>query len=154
MSLHKNQYQSAIATYLERRQALQDKYGVKSEEYRKRVIKMNRKLDAWRCSIRRIEKRQTTLKRVDRLIRDFMDCDKIRGSMGNRSRQMQMARAIFFKHCLENRITSPWLALYTGAKDLSTPGNVRRRFTRSFPDKPENRQLWHQWKAFLQANKE
>lgn len=144
----KNDYQSFIWEYKHRRELLRKKYGFKAglkmpTEYVKRVKGLNKKLRIWQRAIKRHEAVMDKIKVVDTLVMEFMNCSTLRGS--NFSKTKSIAKKIFYKYGIENKIQGIKLGIYVGAKHDWTAGRNRMEFTKSFKTKTENKILYHQF---------
>lgn len=137
----KNNYQQYICTYIKRRVEFKKKYGYASK-------RIQAKIDIWRKAIRRFEKRELALKKMDAAIRSFLNVS-VFNSTHFRKGMYAKARCLFYKHCLENGIRASDVARYCGCKDINVPTKRRILFTQSFATNPENKELWHRFKQFI-----
>lgn len=141
----KNCFQSMIHTYTQRRRDIK-KIWFGKPEYAKKVSVINRKLKSWKRSIKIIELKEKRLRVLDRLVMEYLDTPSLFhiGPFG--SKEIIKAKRLFFKYGLENGFKGPLLESYIGIKPYTNVAVLhRKRFTKSFNTKPQNKELWHKF---------
>jgi hypothetical protein len=154
----KNGYQSMLHTYLQRRDNLRKKYNWQPgksncPEYGKAVLKIRKKINVIQKRLRAIEQREQRLRSISEMLEEFLGYNvhfSLRHDNPNQSwGTAPVARGIFYKYCLENGHQGSEVARFVGAKARYTASEGRLAFTRSFKQKPERKELYHRFCAFL-----
>jgi hypothetical protein len=151
----KNRYQQSIAEYTKRRNKVQERFDVVAgrkapDGYYKAVSNIDRKIKMWKQALRRIEKQENSIKQLDKLIIEFVGLS-VKDSSHKRTKQYNIARAIFYRHGMEAKISSRCMVEYTGMK-CGKVWRSRILFIRSFKTNLYNREMWYRWKEFSQRD--
>jgi hypothetical protein len=150
----KAEYQKWIWEYERRREELRKKYKINDPEYLAKSKVLQRKLDSWKQAVKLIEQRRNKIRALGNAVATFTGFN-VRSCGGQKplSEQAKLARALFYKYGLENRIMAYFLRGYTGDKDKGTPDSCRRRFTQSFSKDHQNKELWLRFKDHIERLK-
>lgn len=112
--------------------------------------RINSRIKTCKKAIKRIEDRESKVKRLDALVMEFFDVVSMRGSnsAGRVSDDLfLLARKVFYKYGMENGIKGSQLERYTGASSW-TAGRSRMQFTRSFTNNKNNYEKWKQFAEY------
>lgn len=133
-----------IWTYQKRRGEYKLKYGESSETYKK--LSKNTTLAIYNMT-RKIKRLDIVAKRVKELrdkVTEFMGVVPIGQEKG-----VQLAKQFYYRYGLESGITGNYLRLYIGDRNFRKPSQLRLKLIRSFQKKPENKQMWMNFKEFM-----
>lgn len=142
MSYSKNQYQSMIHTYLQRKEQLKKKDKIK---YADNIKMLSKKIKTWKLQVYRLQKRHDIIKGLMKSVNYFFGVD-IR--LRKKDRKHNLARNVFYKYGMENRLRGAWLCLELGRTRFKTTSECRMKFTKSFKTKPENKQAYIDFKNY------
>ncbi len=142
-----------IYIYLQRRQEMKERYKGNSRDYKMAVRNIENKLMTWRRGIKMIDERQNKIIAIANHMCTFMG-ENVKGGIRYTSERHRLARNIFNKYCLENRIPSTLVADYIGAARQDVVTNARDSFTRSFQKHPENRDMYNRFKNYIEEEQE
>lgn len=142
------EYRSMISVYERRRGVLRQKYGVGTDEYRKRVKYINQRIGTFKKGIKRLLAVKEKLNKIRLAIDDFMGID-VRNTKFAQSKGGIIAKGIFFKYCMEHGISGKYPNEYVGNKSPYTASRIRKRFSLSFKVKKENKELYHKFLKFM-----
>jgi hypothetical protein len=125
-------------------------YCQRRKEYRKEGRKeladeITKKIENRRASIRRIEKKEEFMKNVAKIVENVTDVNVWRTA---NSKKGFIAKGMFSKYCLDNKINQANVSWYLGCKHKTHPAILRRRFQKSLTN-PVNLQLWNKFKLFI-----
>lgn len=140
-----------ILNYKKRIEEKKKKYG----RWYPGARRMNSKITTWKQHIKRIERRDLEMRKLDNYLKEFLGfsvkdtCEK---NSLKQPHELRLARKIFYKYGLENGLRGNWLARYVGAKDKATPSRGRLEFTRSFKTNRGNKEMWERFKSYLSEN--
>jgi len=138
----KNQYEAMIYTYMQRKNRYKKMDKVK---YADRIKKLAQRIKVWRMQIYRLEKRYKLINDLIKSINTFFD-------VNIRSRKMdtthKLARNIFYKYGMENRLRGMWLSSAIGRVNKKTASGCRMNFTRSFKSHPQNKIYFIKFREF------
>ncbi len=138
----KNDYQSMLWTYLQRKEKMKDKY-LGTVYYATSVFKINKKIAVLRKAIKRIEKKELFMHSVREKIIDFNGIDVRRLPHKIFKKERINTRKSFYKYCMENGVRGNEIAAFLGFKHASSITRKRLEFTRSFKIDKENLNFWH-----------
>lgn len=144
-----------IWVYKDRRKRYRQVYGLHSEKYRKMSAGISQSLGDCRKRIKRLDKlkqKNHLMKVVDKALNAFMGIS-VEGSGNVPGQDMQMAKRLFYRYCMEQGITGTHAARFCNAY-RSQPSDYRMAFIRSFKDHPENRETWHRFTTFMESYNE
>jgi hypothetical protein len=138
-----------IQTYKKRREALRNKYPPVSfspgptypPEYHEAVKRINLKIKLWSRQIKRIDMRTNQIIALGNAVAIYTG-KNVKQSNHSKLEGMKLAKSLFYKYGLENKIPAKELREYVGANRINQPTDYRREFTLSFRTKPENKQQW------------
>jgi hypothetical protein len=156
----KNQYERWLNTYIERRKALRLKYPgwnnrhlqdeaskKRRSQYARKVRRLTQRISALKWLIRKASERQEQLWQVAATVCMFFDIETLR-HVGNTCKpELVQAKKLFCKAAIEQGINGARLAEFL-LLHPDTPAAIRRDFTASFTQRPENRELWHRYQLF------
>lgn len=148
----KNYYQINIIQYKKRRLLLRKKYNVINGykpciKYTQKVFKINRKILIWSRQLRKIRARERKIYKIDMLIKSFFGF-RVNNAPVNKNRVKHISVMFFYKYGIESGCNGKDLATYTKVT-RRVPAESRMRFTRSFQSTPENKEIWHRFKQFI-----
>lgn len=140
---------SHIWNYKKRLEAAEVRYS--EDKHRLRMIRANTdaKIEKWEKEIRDFDLlKDSKIKELDEKIKEFVGVSvtRIRGK-----KKIQQAKWLFYRWGLESGIKGKALSLYTGEARQDIPSRRRLYFIRSFSKKPENKQLWENFKLFMKS---
>lgn len=142
-----------IYIYLERREEMKKRYKGNSRDYKMATRNIDNKLMTWRRGIKMIDERQNKIIAIANLLCLFMG-ENVKDGVRYTSDKAKLARHIFYKYCLENRIPSTLVADYVGASRQDVVTRGREAFTRSFQAYPHNREMYNRFKSYIQEEQE
>ena len=139
--MEKAEVQRYLATYIGRREETHKKYT-------DIISNQSKKIKAYRKTLKRIEAKEQRVDDLGKKVYEFTDCKfweyQIPGP-----KNVQLAKALFYKAGLESKMTPTDLVRYCGNINNTIPYRTRENFTKSFTIKPENLSLWQKFKKFL-----
>jgi hypothetical protein len=144
--MEKKHYQSLIWKYEKRRQAVRDKYKRGTPEYRKGTKQLTIKISRWKQQIRRIDARTDIASKIYLRINEFFETD-IR--IYNGSPTHALAIKCFYKYGIEFGLSGRFLGKFLNRKSLNMGSELRLRLTRSFKTNPDNRNIYHKLKSYI-----
>lgn len=139
-------YYKKIWKYVEKRKEIKKRYKHGDPRYKVRIKAIKMKIDTWRCQIKRIDARKEKISQILRAVNRYFVTD-IRKKKYDKTRLM--AVNVFYKYAMENGIEGAFLARHMNRKDVSIPSRLRLKFTRSFKDKPTHKEVYHNFKKFM-----
>jgi hypothetical protein len=150
MPIERKKYQSMIWEYEKRRDVMREKYGIRTPEYKEAVRNIRRKLNGWRCQIRRIDKRNEQINALIKAVNQYFNV-KIEGSKG--CQKTVTARYVFYKYGLEKKLYRTMGTHLSEAINRNKREAYRRRlsFTKSFKTNPQNKQAYHNFKNYIES---
>lgn len=123
-----------------------DLYGQDSFKYKARKQRNLKEIARLEARISMLEKRSVDVKKLDKMVRDFLDVPV----KTKRSELPKEAKQLLYKWGLENGMRAYDLQEYTGVHKYSGYAAViRKRFTKSFTDHPNSRGMWDRFKIFM-----
>lgn len=143
--------QARIWNYQHRRDRAREMYGIGSPRYKKTSQNATREIYNCTRRMKRIDKITEKLNRINRRMVDFLGIS-VHGNGNSRDKNVCMARNLFYKYCLENGITGNYVADFCGLSKKVQPCEQRLTFTRSFANRPANREMWHRFQAYMERN--
>lgn len=143
----KNHYQTCISIYLKRRNEVKWKHGSKSLYYKEYSKKINIKINNWRRTIKLIEKINSELKRIDKLVKSFTGFSA-KNSVRNKHKDIILSKNIFVKYTVESGVLATYISDWIGLK-CRTDNRYRLEFTRSFKTNAENKEAWYRFNEFI-----
>lgn len=143
--------QARIWTYQHRRQRARELYGLGTEKYKKMSRNTTLKITYCKRKMDRIDRITEKLEAIDRRMVDFLGIS-VHLNGKSKDKRVCTARNLFYKYCLENGITGNHVAVFCGLTAKKQPCEQRLCFTRSFDRRPENREMWHQFNAYMRRN--
>lgn len=149
-AMSKSGYQTAIWEYEKRIKDLPSKFKPGCFYYRHHMERMKYKIQMWGTAIKRIEKRDKRIVKIDSSLKEFLGFS-VRKSAENDMKELILARDIFCKYAMEHRIEGNFLADYIGYKVKTKPSRDRLRFTRGFEKNPESRDLYKRFKEYMES---
>lgn len=158
MKLYKAQDRKLIYAHLwnykKRREEVRKKYGVVNgnaapEEYKNRVVNLNRKIRLWSKTLKVIDKRNNQLMAVANCLSYFSGIN-VKDSIKEDTPRHRLARNLFYKYCLENEIPATCVAEYVGATRGDTVARARLTFTGTIQKDEEKWQTWQNFKRYMQ----
>lgn len=144
-----NEYECLIWTYSKRRDEYREKFGVTSEEYKKRVYQINIKLGNWRRDAKRQRDKRAKIDWIISQIKEFIGYNLYENFKSPRTKEGRVAKGIFFKYGMEHRIMGVDLSDRLGLKGKWTASKYRSRFTDSFKTNKYNREMYHRFLKFI-----
>ena len=144
----KNRYQTVLCEYLNRREEMKRKYG-RTSLYAERAKKINLKISICKKALRRIEEKERQLSEINAMIREFLGVSVWMRSYVSKGIDRD-ARNIFYRHAIEQGISSYYITKFCGIKKPNRASVQRKVFIRSFATNVHNRELWYRWKEYLQ----
>lgn len=147
----RSEYVSHIWEYKKRKSV----YVKQLFEVRKKVTKLQRKVNSWEQQVKRIDLRNKKIVAIDNLIKDFTGVSvHLKGNINNpHDKQLQLAKKLFYKYGMEHGIGGNFLSDYTKAKNSYTASRLRTQFNRSFYNNPENKKMYHKFLNFINTVK-
>lgn len=137
-----------IWEYEKRREELRKKYGAWNKKlpkgYKEKVKRINDSLENWRKGIRDIDSRNNKIIALGNEVAYFTGFN-VKGSASKRCGDL--AKGIFCKWGMENKIPGVLLAEYMGNDAPMVASRQRMRFTRSFKSNQKNKDLWVRFKT-------
>ena len=141
---------------------LKDKnaYDKMLHEYERRIrnhieatTRLRRKVRILKKSIKRQEDRNNKLHQINKYVRQFTghSVQNIGGFTGNK-KELNLAKNLFYKYCLENGIQGNFVAKFCGMKYTDTVSKGRLNFTRSFKTNQYNKEQYHRFLEFINNN--
>lgn len=155
----KNKYQQKISTYRDRRMKrkakLVEMYGegqsrkwpLKDKEVIKR---QSQKISKWREMERFIETRKNKIIALANHVSYFTGInvkDILKTKNSYKENRSWVARGIFCKWGMENKISGVLLSEYIGGR-ADSASDIRMRFTRSFVKHKTNKEMWVRFKLY------
>lgn len=142
-----------ICKYKDRREILRIKYGVVNGkkapiEYLHAVKNINRKIQSWGYTIRRIDKRNNELLFISNKLKEWSGVN-IKHSLLTSETDHSLERNIFYKYCLENGCSASLIAEFVGATRGDTIARARKLFTKRWEKNPEWREKYKNFKRFI-----
>lgn len=124
-------------------------------EYEKRREKlmdhhknMSRKIKLWKTRVKIIEMSQEKVIAIGNVVATFTGYN-IKNSQDSDLEGVKKAKYLFYKYGMEDGISGKLLREYVGSEDNTEPSKYRMKFTRSFQKHPENSELYHRFKAYI-----
>lgn len=145
-SATKNGYQKMLSVYLKRRGLLKGK-----TNYAILARGINSRIHVCRLAIRRLEKYDWQLKKLDSKLSEFMGVSVFKISRCNKKLSV-LAKRIFQREALESGIPSRHISIFCGVKNNKKISVARKRFIRSLQTNGANRDTWQRWKIFVEEN--
>lgn len=154
----KNKYQMKMAVYKKRRAAKKAKlislYGVHSgnkipKEDRAVLKNLSKQICRWRYMEKRIENRRIAIIALGNHVAYFTGFN-VKGSAKNISRRASLAKGIFCKWGMENKIQGVLLDEYIGYKQKSWSSTIRLKFTRTLTKNRHNKEMWERFKLYYE----
>ena len=117
------------------------------------VTRLRKKCRILRKSIKRQEDRNNKLHEINKYVRHFTgySVQNLGGFTGN-NRELNFAKNLFYKYCLENGIQGNFVAKFCGMKTTETVSKRRLVFTRSFKTNSYNKEQYHLFLEFIKNN--
>lgn len=142
----RKQYYTMVWQYKKRRYELKNKYT--GREYTKRRLRLQRKINTWKCQIKRIDSRNKRIKRLALAVNKYFG-QNIKNIVCKKDHWLAMN--VFYKYGIEDGIQGVFLAQYLKRKDYSMPSRLRLKFTKSFRTDKTNREEYHKFKKYYES---
>jgi len=136
----KNQYENMIHTYLKRKNVYKQKDKIKYDD---KIKKLAHKIKVWRGQVYRLKKRHKTIFNLIKSINNFFGVD-IR--LRKQDSAHKLARNVYYKYGMENRLRGAWLCLELGRTRVKTASECRMKFTKTFKTNTQNKQAYTNFK--------
>lgn len=155
LSLKRKRYYTMIKQYQIRLAATKEKYGLKSERYKRSRIKLDKKIKIWKQAIRRIDNLHNKIHSIERAVLEFTGIriiGQVHTPKNRVSEDLRLSKFLYYKFGLENGIRGMELREYMGVPQTmeKQPYSYRREFTNSFKTTPGNKEKWLQFKSFYE----
>lgn len=145
LSEKRKKYYAKIYVYKQRRE------GFKANGKKEQLYHTTKKISQWNNEIRRIDKRNSIINDLISAVNSYFEVN-IKSRIFNKVHKL--ARNVFYKYGMENRIQGAFLSLSLGRTRKKTASECRLRFTRSFGVNQENKDIYHRFKAYMQGNEQ
>jgi hypothetical protein len=143
----RKQYITKIFEYRRRREIYRANYKGEVPLYKtERYILLTNRISQWTKEIKRIEIRKRKIQTIVNAVNDYFLVD-IRSRSTNKD--VVLARMIYFKYGLENRICGTHLLRHIGRKHHDVARHNRNRLNKSFVTNPENKQEYQNFKKSI-----
>lgn len=125
-------------------------YQKRIESHQKIITSLRKKCKSLRRSIKRQGQRNDLLHETNKFVKDFTGYSvcNIGGNTG-RNKDLNLAKNLFYKYCLESGIQGGFIARFCGMKQTETVAKQRKIFTRSFATNKENKENYHRFLAYI-----
>jgi hypothetical protein len=154
----RKKYVTMIVIYKTRREKLREKHGIVDlfrsgklpESYTTKAHKLTKRIKDFKDIIKRIDKVWDKIYALEKAVTAFTG-QNIKNQNGRNVKiEIRQAKYLYYKFGLENGIRGKELRQYIGVPDSnwSQPLKFRGRFTKSFVDHPENKEMWMEFKRF------
>lgn len=114
-----------------------------------RYILLTKRISQWTKEIKRIENRKRKIQKIVSAINEYFLVD-IKSRSTNKD--VVLARMIYFKYGLENRICGTHLLRHIGRRHPDVARYNRTKLNRSFVDNPENKDAYLRFKRNFEIN--
>jgi hypothetical protein len=136
-----------IWIYKERREKLRSLYKWKNgqqapENYKHAVFNINEKIKHWKKMITKIDENNTKITAISNAIIYHFGTD-LKQSIHNTHPRWKQAKHVFFKYCLEHKISATLVAEFVGASRGDVIARDRKTFTKTFENTPKNREIYN-----------
>lgn len=151
----KNKLQAHIREYQRRREKLRERFPNwrRNPGYKEAVKTINYRILLWKRQIRRIERREPSVWRANRLVSDFAGFKTLfKTTTSSKNKPLlHQARAIFVKYGMEALgVPGAQLADFLNCHPVYA-AEIRRKFTRSLATNEANRLVWERFKLYLKS---
>lgn len=125
-------------------------YQKRIKSHQKIITSLRHKCKSLKRSIKRQGKRNDFLNEVNGFVKEFTGYSvfNIGGNTG-RNKDLNLAKNIFYKYCLESGVQGGFVARFCGMKQTETVAKQRKNFTRSFATNKENKENYHRFIAYV-----
>lgn len=140
---------SYIWNYKKRLEIAKIRYNEDKHKLRMITANNSAKIKKWEKEIKNLDSfKDHKIKELDEKVKEFVGVS-VAGIRGRK--KIQQARWLFYRWGLEAGFKGKALSLYAGEKRQDIPSQKRLYFIRSFPKRPENKQLWGSFKLFMKS---
>lgn len=125
-------------------------YDKRRIKYRQTIVRINRIINNDKREIIRIDQRSAKIKILVEAVKAFTGIRGLKGST-RYIKTLKLARGLFYKYGIENKIRSSNLRDYIGAKRNNPGFDCRKWLTKEIKDSPDTRQVWENFKRFMEG---